>query len=112
MKWPRHGPDLRGSSPGKTRSTAFMPGAEGDHLLARDVQVFGPVVPAPVQGIRAAGAVLWAALSRFDYIRYDGMLCGRLREGTGARESRPTCSASARRPAATRSKPSTSLSSM
>ena len=60
----------------------------GDHdairgLLARDVQVFGPVVPAPVQGIRAAGAALWAALSRFDYIRYVGMLSGRVQEGDG-----------------------------
>lgn len=47
----------------------------GDHdalraLLAEDIQIFGPVVAEPVRGIKDAGAVLWAALSRLDNIHY------------------------------------------
>lgn len=45
-------------------------------LLAKDIQVFGPVVPEPVRGIRAARAVLWAALSRLDGIHYVGQFAG------------------------------------
>ena len=60
----------------------------GDHdtiraLFAKDVRLFGPVVPEPVHGIRDAGAVLWAALSRFDDIRYRGQLGGRIGNGDG-----------------------------
>jgi hypothetical protein len=53
----------------------------GDHgtlrgLLAKDVKLFGPVIPEPVHGIRDAGAVLWAALSRFESIHYFGQVSG------------------------------------
>jgi hypothetical protein len=60
----------------------------GDHdtirgLFAKDVKLFGPVVPEPVCGVRNAGAVLWAALSRFDGIGYVGQLGGRVQQGDG-----------------------------
>lgn len=46
-------------------------------LLAEDVTLHGPVVAEPVHGARDAGAVLWAALSRFEDVRYVGQLGGR-----------------------------------
>jgi hypothetical protein len=60
----------------------------GDHeavraLLAADVRLFGPVVPRPVRGVRDAGAVLWAALSRLDGVRYVGQFGGVVDSGDG-----------------------------
>ncbi len=60
----------------------------GDHetlrgLLAKDVKLFGPVMAEPVHGIRDAGAVLWAALSRFDSIHYFGQASGWTVHGNG-----------------------------
>jgi hypothetical protein len=52
-------------------------------LFARGVRVFGPVVAEPVHGVRDAGAVVWAALSRFDEIRYVGQFGGRIGNGEG-----------------------------
>jgi hypothetical protein len=50
-------------------------------LLAADVMVFGPVIAEPVRGVREAGAVLWAALARFEDIRYFGQLTGATEHG-------------------------------
>jgi hypothetical protein len=82
---------VRGGTPvGAGTADRFRRAVEaGDHdtirgLFAEDVTLFGPVVPEPVRGIRDAGAVLWAALSRFDDIRYLGQFGGRIGRGDGA----------------------------
>jgi len=46
-------------------------------LFAEDARLFGPVIPEPVHGRSHVGAVLWAARSRFDHVRYVGRLAGR-----------------------------------
>jgi SnoaL-like domain len=46
-------------------------------LFVEDARLFGPVIPEPVRGRGHVGAVLWAARSRFDRVRYVGQLTGR-----------------------------------
>jgi hypothetical protein len=78
-----------GTSGEVTTADRFRRGRRGGRprhdpgLFAKDVKVFGPVVPEPVHGVRDAGAVVWAALSRFDDIRYVGQLGGRIQKEDG-----------------------------
>jgi hypothetical protein len=70
-------------------------------LFAEDARLFGPVIPEPVHGRGHVGAVLWAARSRFDRVRYAGQLTGRAvaRDGVRAFASRPAAATpSAARP--------------
>jgi hypothetical protein len=56
-------------------------------LFAEDARLFGPVIPEPVHGRSHVGAVLWAARSRFDRVRYVGQLAGRAATRDGEAEA-------------------------